>query len=471
MKNIASLVIFFFVYVLYLSPVSAAVRVPAIIGSHMVLQQNSTQKIWGWSEPGEKIVIKADWDTTYYRTTGSGNANWSISIKTPAAGGPHTITITGRNTLVLEDVLVGEVWLCSGQSNMEMSVNWQLPYQEDAANATNKSIRFFHIPKTTSEYPQDDVKAQWVVSSPEAMKAFSAAGYFFGKKIQEETKYPVGLINSSWGGTPAETWTPKETVDSDPLLKAAAKREPANGWPVSPGLTFNAMIYPLVNYNIAGSIWYQGESNTGTASTYQSLFTKMIGDWRRSWQKDFPFYYVQIAPYTYGNNNIAPLLREAQTKSLATTKTGMIVIHDLVDNVKDIHPKMKKEVGLRLANLALSDTYGKPGIAYKNPGYKSMQVDKNKIKIYFDDADNGLVSKGGAPTEFYIAGDDRNFVPAIAKIEKNAVVVYSNEVKNPVAVRFGFSNSAMPNLFSKEGLPVNIFRTDDWEVDTSAINK
>jgi sialate O-acetylesterase len=198
----------------------------------------------------------------------------------------------------------------------------------------------------------------------------------------------------------------------------------------------------------------------------------MIGAWRKAWQKDLPFYYVQIAPYAgYGNMNIASLLREAQTKSLVYPNTGMVVVSDLVDNVKDIHPKMKKEVGLRLANYALAQTYGRSGLAYKSPEYQSMKIEKGKIRIQFDHAGSGLVSKGGALTEFYIAGEDKNFVLAQAKIEGNTVVVWNKEVKSPVAVRFGFSNGSMPNLFSKEGLPVNLFRTDDWTVDTSAVKK
>jgi sialate O-acetylesterase len=354
---------------------------------------------------------------------------------------------------------------------MEMNVNWGLPYQDDVAAATNTSIRFFQVTKATAEYPQDDLKGQWMVCSPETMKGFSAAGYFFGKKIQEQTTFPVGLINSSWGGTPAEVWTPKEFVERDTVLKAAAPKKPATGWPMFPGLTYNAMLYPIINYPVAGALWYQGEANTGTASTYQPLLSGMIGEWRKAWKIDFPFYIVQIAPYTYGNNNIAPLLREAQTKTLVTQKTGMIVIHDLVDNVKDIHPKMKKEVGQRLADLALGDTYGKQQFAYKSPQYKSMKVEKNKIRVLFDNAESGLVTKGGAPTEFFIAGEDKNFVPATAKIDGNTVLVSNKDVKTPVAVRFGFSNAAMPNLFSKQGLPVNIFRTDDWTVDTSAAPK
>jgi len=304
------------------------------------------------------------------------------------------------------------------------------------------------------------------------MKKFSLVGYFFGQKLQQDLNVPVGLINSSWGGTPAEVWTPKEVVENDTALKkAAGALTPARGWPITAAATYNAMIYPLTNYNIAGVLWYQGESNTGTSQTYQSLFTSMIGSWRKAWQKEFPFYFVQIAPYTYGNNNIGALLREAQTKTLSYPKTGMVVTSDLVDNIKDIHPQMKKEVGVRLANLALADTYGKAITGYRGPIYKSMKVDKDKIGINFDNADGGLVTKGGMPTEFYIAGEDKNFVPAQARIEGNTVVVSSKDVKSPVAVRFGFSNTAMPNLYSKSGLPVNLFRTDEWPLNTDTVKQ
>lgn len=455
------------------SSLLAQVRLPAIIGSHMVLQQNSEVKLWGWCDPSEKIKITTTWDTTTYTASGSAHAKWSTIIKTPAAGGPYKISIKGNNAIELDDVMIGEVWVCSGQSNMEMNVNWGLPYSDDVNKAKNKSIRFFHIPKATSEFPQENLDAKWVVCNPDDMKRFSAVGYFFGQKLQQQLNAPVGLINASWGGTPAEVWTPREQIVKDPVLEeAAAKLNASQWWPVKPGMTYNAMIHPLTCYNIAGAIWYQGESNTGTAATYQSLFTTMIGAWRAAWQKDFPFYYVQIAPYAgYSNMNIAPLLRESQTKSLTYPNTGMVVISDLVDNVNDIHPKMKKEVGLRLANYALTQTYSKNVGAYKSPDYKSMKVEKEKVRISFDQVGTGLVSKGGVPTEFYIAGEDQKFVPAQAKIEGNTVVVWSKSVKKPVAVRFGFSNGSMPNLFTKEGLPVNLFRTDDWPVDTSAIQK
>ena len=449
----------------------------------MVLQQQSEVKFWGWCEPGEKITIKTDWDTTNYNVVGGSNAKWSLKVRTGSAGGPYTVKIMGYNTIQIQDVLVGEVWVCSGQSNMEMNYNWGLKqFTNDVNNAANKNIRFFHIPKLTADFPQEDTKAKWVVCNAEDVKRFSLVGYFFGKRINENLNVPVGLINASWGGTPAEVWTPKEIVENDTVLKsAAASLKSSNGWPVIPASAYNAMIYPLTNYKIAGTIWYQGESNTGTSQSYQSLFTSMIGSWRKAWQNDFPFYYVQIAPFTYGDNIIGPLLREAQTKSLNYSKTGMIVITDLVSDVKDIHPQQKKEVGERLANYALADNYGKNGIAYKSPIYKSMKIEKDKIRIFFDNAVNGFMVKGGGtPTEFYIAAEDKIFLPADAKIEKNTVVVSNKLIKNPVAVRFEFTNTAISNLFSKEarpdgsvgrGLPVNLFRTDDWFENTVAEKK
>jgi sialate O-acetylesterase len=452
----------------------AKVSLPAIWSNHMVLQQNTKVKIWGWSDPAEKISIKVGWDTTTYTVKATGMAKWETTIASPQnAGGTFTVTVSGSsNTIVIEDVLIGQVWLASGQSNMEMNINWGMKYEEEVKNAANNEIRFFQIPKTTAAFPMEDVKAQWVVCTPETMKNFSTAAYFFGKKVNEQLKVPVGLISSNWGGTPAEVWTPEDLVMNDPALKsAAAKINTAEWWPSVPGAAYNAMIAPLVNFPIAGVIWYQGESNTGTAASYQQLFTAMISSWRKKWNTELPFYFAQIAPYTYGNNNICALLREAQTKSTVLAKTGMIVTSDLVDNINDIHPKLKKEVGERLANYALADYYGKTGVAYKSPVYKSMQIEKNKIRISFSDTEKGLMIKGKTATDFFIAGADKNFLPAMVKIEGNTVVVWNKDINSPVAVRFAFSNTAMPNLFNSEGLPVNLFRTDDWEVNTDAVKK
>lgn len=449
---------------------SADVRLPAIIGDHMVLQQSTNVTLWGWCDPGEKIAVRTGWDTATYVATGTSGATWQLSLPTPKAGGPYTITIRGNNTITLNDVLVGEVWLCSGQSNMEMNMGWGLPYEKEAAAAMDKRIRFFHIPRTTSLHPQDDVRARWLVCTPDEMKKFSAVGYFFGKDVAEKLDRPVGLIGTSWGGTPAEVWTPDSIVRNDPALEAAAQKlKPSNGWPVQPGSTYNAMIYPLQNFSLAGAIWYQGESNVGTWDTYRPLLVQMIDVWRRDFQNEFPFYLVQIAPFAgYGAYPSSALLREEQAKIASHSHTGMVVIHDLVDNINDIHPRMKKEVGQRLAALALSKTYGISGLPFRYPQYEGMEVAGNKIRIRFSGAENGLVAKGGVLTDFYIAGEDRIFHPARATISGSSVVVRSKDVKKPVAVRFGFSNTAMPNLFSKEGLPAGIFRTDNWDVANCA---
>ena len=461
----------------------ANIRLPGVLSNNMVLQQQSAVNLWGWSSPGEKIFITTSWSSKVDSTVASGDAKWNIAIKTPAAGGPYTVTFKGNNTIVLDNVLIGEVWVCSGQSNMEWSSLNGLPQMDaELPNSANPNIRFFHIPKTTALTPQDDCTATWTECNPETLKSFSAVAYYFGKQLQQKLNVPIGLINTSWGGTPAEVWTPEELVEKDPELKAAAaKIGVTNWWPNAPGRAYNAMIAPITSYNIAGAIWYQGESNAGTASTYKELMTTLIDSWRKDWNKDFPFYYVQIAPFAYGNKNIGALLREAQTQTLTHPNTGMAVITDLVDDVKNIHPKNKQDVGARLAAWALSETYKKEGIAYKSPMYKNMEVNKNKVTVYFDNAPNGLIIKGEEKkaTEFYIAGDDKNFLPADVKIDGDHVILSNKQIKNPVAVRFAFSNTAIANIFSKEarpdgsvgpGLPVNPFRTDDWDVDTGKVD-
>ncbi len=450
----------------------SGIRLPSIFSDNMVLQQRADVQLWGWSAPGEKIYITASWNNITDSVTANGNAHWKKTIQTPAAGGPYTLTFKGSNTIVLNNVMLGEVWVCSGQSNMQWSYNNNLPEMEpelkEAAAKTN--IRFFQIPQTTSNYPQDNCPGTWKTCGPETLKSFSAVAYFFGKELEQQLHVPIGLINTSWGGTPAEVWTPEEAVENDPILKeAAAKMTKTDWWPTTPGATYNAMIAPLTQFNIAGAIWYQGESNTSTASTYQRLMTTMIENWRKAWNKDFPFYYVQIAPFNYKNKNIGALLREAQTKTMSVPNTGMVVITDLVDDIKDIHPRKKHEVSKRLAGWALAETYHKEGLVYKSPMYRNMEVNKNKATIYFDNAAGGLILKGPEKkaTEFYIAGDDKNFLPADVKIEGDHLVLSSKLVKNPVAVRFSYGNTAIGNIFNREGLPVCPFRTDDWEVDTT----
>jgi len=449
------------------SKLFAIIRLPPVISSNMVLQQNTQATLWGWCDPGERFIITCSWKTRVDSVQAPNNGKWKAKISTPAAGGPYTITIKGRsNSIVLENILIGEVWICSGQSNMEMSNTQQI--KEEGPKSNNDKIRFFNVAKKTAEYPQDHAEGQWITCNEETLKRFSAAGYFFGKKLQTELNVPIGLIQSAWSGTPVELWEPVEVIDSDPVMKeAATKIRDVTYRPNKPGLIYNAMIYPIANYTIAGTIWYQGEGNTARASAYEKMFTGMIGAWRKQFEQDFPFYYVQIAPFTYESTCEGALLMEQQTRSLSYPKTGMVVITDLVDNIKDQHPKNKSEVGLRLANIALAETYKQniPAPVYKNPVYKKMEVSKGKINLYFDNAPNGFMIKGDElPTEFLIAGTDQNFLPAGVKIEKNRIIVSNKQISDPVAVRFSFSNTGMSNLFNKEGLPVIPFRTDNWEV-------
>jgi len=442
----------------------ANIRLPDILSGNMVLQQQSSTRLWGWCEPGEKIRITTSWDNRTDSVTGTRDARWQLSIPTPAAGGPYTITLKGWNTIVLENIMVGEVWICSGQSNMEMSGSWGLPdvQGEYPACATN-AIRFFHIPRTTSMAPQDDCKGQWTACDSNELKKFSAVAYFFAKKLNKELNVSIGLIESAWSGTPAEVWTPPELVNSDPELKeTAARQKPSNGWPYLPGYCYNAMIAPIVSYTIAGAIWYQGEGNTVSPEAYGKLFTTMIGSWRKAWNKDLPFYFVQIAPFKYGVPNQGSLLREQQSASMRLANTGMVVISDLVDDTTEIHPKNKHDVGLRLANWALAETYHKNGIVYKHPAYVSMEIKGEQIRVRLDHAPGGLVVRGNSVREFSIAAADKVFYPASVKMDGNQLIVSSPQVKKPVAVRYQFSNTGIGNVFSKEGLPLAPFRTDDW---------
>jgi sialate O-acetylesterase len=450
------------------SALFAIIRLPPIMSSNMVLQQNEKAGLWGWADPSERFTIACSWTTIVDTVIAFNSGKWKAKVSTPAAGGPYTITIKSRrNTIVLENILIGEVWICSGQSNMEMSNTKQI--QDELPNSRNDKIRLFTVAKKTSEYPQDHCEGEWVPCNEETLRRFSAAGYFFGKKLHTELNVPIGLIQSAWSGTPVELWEPAEVTDSDPAMKeAATKIRDVTYRPNKPGYIYNAMIYPISNYTIAGTIWYQGEGNTTRAHAYEKMFTGMIGAWRKQFGSEFPFYYVQIAPYTYESTYEAALLMKQQTRSLSYPKTGMVVITDLVDNVKDQHPKNKYDVGLRLANLALAETYRKsiPAPVYKSPIYKRMEISKGKINLYFDNAPNGFIIKGDSAkaTEFLIAGIDQHFLPAEVKIEKDRVVVSNKEISKPVAVRFSFSNTAMSNLFNKEGLPVVPFRTDNWEV-------
>ncbi|WP_129715397.1 sialate O-acetylesterase [Pedobacter sp. SYP-B3415] len=440
----------------------AQLRLPAFISSGMVLQQQDSVRLWGWASPGQDVSVTTGWDGQIVRTKTSSFAFWEVKVKTPAAGGPYDIQITTHETLKLSDVMIGEVWLCSGQSNMEWSFNHgEKDIAAELSLPANGNIRFFHVPKTGSAHLQDDVKGQWTIAGPETLKSFSAVAYFFGKRLQKQLNVPIGLVNASWGGTPAEAWTPAALVNEDPELRAAAAALEANpGWPTVPGAAYNAMIAPLTKANIAGVIWYQGESNVKTYGSYEKLFTSMIDAWRKAWTKPFPFYYVQIAPHTYENKFQGALLQEAQTRSMAHARTGMVVTTDLIDSAANIHPSHKKPVGERLAAWALGDHYNVPGITYRNPQVTNVQVLKSKIRISVGNAGSGLRASGRDAAGFMLGDETGNWFPAVARVSKNSIEVTSAQLSQPKYVRYGFSNTRPGNIQTKEGLPLIPFRSD-----------
>ena len=440
---------------------SARVRLPAIFSDNMVLQRNATVNIWGWGDPGEEVHISASWspnDTVI--TKADRQAKWTLQLKTPEGPGPYTISIKGYNTITLKNVLVGEVWIASGQSNMEWSASAGITNKEEAiANAENANIRFYDVPRMSSEYPQDDVEASWVESTSETMPNFSAIAYFFGKKLNEELDVPIGLIGSNWGGTPAEIWMPEEIfIENDSLTTAANMLKKEQWGPSEPGRAYNGMIHPLVPYTIAGVIWYQGETNTSNAAYYQNTFSTLIKSWREKWNQDFPFYFAQIAPYNYGDNFSGVEVRDAQRRSLSVPNTGMVVLGDLGED-DDIHPKNKVDVGLRFANLALSKHYKKGDILAESPLVDRVEVaGKNKVDVYFKNAADlhfGNRERGNAV--FELAGDDMQFEKANkVKITAEKVIIKSS-VENPKYIRYGWGNISIPNLYNKAELPASSF--------------
>jgi len=636
----------------------AQVSLPSVIGSHMVLQQKSDAPLWGWAKPGEQISINTSWDGQSVATAAGNDGKWMVKVKTPAAGGPYTIEIKGKKRIILDDILIGEVWLCSGQSNMEMPLRgwpelWGGPIEgsEEAIQAANQpTMRLFTVKRAISFVPVDTCTGEWMACTPESAGEFSATGYFFGLQLSQKLNVPIGLVFSSWGGTVAEAWTSSEFISripkfatspgicnpeqfyktaidnykkeqekwlkaigfevSDPgpewsLSPASGSdwsdtRVPAEwgttpigtyngiveyqltfkvpkGWikkntvielgpideidvvwvngkligshlnpadwatarvyeipagtlkqgenilalkvantsglggingkdtdvkirlkktksgshslagtwkarkaqsfetlppvpecvncnyPNTPTMLYNGMIKPVIPFAIKGAIWYQGESNRYDGLLYRKIFTGMIENWRHDWnQGDFPFYYVQIAPYTYMDNYSTGLLREAQEYAMKKLpNTGMVVTMD-IGNLKNIHPGNKLDVGKRLANWALAKDYGLINTAYSGPIYRAMQKEGEKIRIIFDNAFGGLTSFGNELKHFQIAGSDGIFKPATAVIDGKTVLVFSEEVKEPVAVRFGWNSTDVTNLFNVLGLPAAPFRTDDW---------
>jgi sialate O-acetylesterase len=440
-----------FAMLLLLSPARADVKLPSVLGSHMVLQRDKPLPVWGVADPGEEV--KVTFGDQAASTKADDKGKWSVTLKAEKASDkPRTLTVTGKNTVELTDVLVGEVWVGSGQSNMEWPMSATQKSKERIAEATHPTLRLFHVPKVQAKEPEFDVKASWKECSPKTVGNFSAVLYYFGVAVQKEVGVPVGLINTSWGGSPIEPWT------------VTAKGS---------GGMYNAMVAPLMPFAVRGTIWYQGESNAFNKNgmKYRDKMEDLITGWRKRWGKEMPFYFVQIAPWQpdkggYPGEEL-PKLWEAQVASLKIPNTGMAVTTDLVDNIKDIHPQNKLDVGNRLALWAMAKTYGKKGVVYSGPLYKSMKVDGNKAVLSFAHVGGGLKSRDGKPlTGFEIAGDDGKFVPGEAVIDGENVVVSAKSVPNPTQVRFGWSNVANPNLSNKEGLPASPFRTKDWQGGT-----
>ncbi|VXB57695.1 Sialate O-acetylesterase [Flavobacterium sp. 9AF] len=453
--------IILYTFLLFSHVMMATISLPSFFSNGMVLQRNSEVKIWGWANPKEEIIITTSWNNKIYKTTGSNLADWKTSITTPKEGGPYSITIKGYNEVILSDILIGEVWLCSGQSNMEMSANWGIENGDDEVkNANHPFIRFFSIEKAAAHTLQNNLIGSWKTCTPEVMKYSSAVAYFFGKRLQEDLKdVPIGLLVSAWGGTPAEVWIPENAIESDKkILEEANKRPVSEYCPVKPGLTYNAMIHPLVGYKIAGTIWYQGESNVGS-NQYDTIFSLLISSWRTLWGYDFPFYFVQIAPFSMGENHFSgAILRNSQRKTLRVKETAMVVTSD-ISTIDDIHPKNKKSVGIRLANVALANIYKTNPELVNSPILDKIEVKKNNVFVYFNYSE-GLHFKDKNENSFEIAGSDGIFYPAKAVIKNDIVIVTSNKVKDPIIVRFAWSNTFQTTLVNKSNLPASLFESE-----------
>lgn len=488
------------------SGVFADVKLPAIFSDHMVLQREKPIAVWGWADDGEQVTVQLGNDSV---STEAKGGKWRVLLSPMKAGGPHKLSVQGKNKVEFNDVLLGEVWICSGQSNMEWPLNHAFESQEAIGKSANSKIRLLTIPKLKANEPVQDFKGQWVECGPETVPNFSAVAYYFGRDLEKALGVPVGLIHTSWGGSPAEVWMREEVLAENPVYKAdvldayadqmksveaamqkwdaekaelekQGKKMTRNrpGMPWKPAELYNGMIAPLIPYTIRGAIWYQGESNAGRAYEYRTLFADMIANWRLDFgQGDFPFLMVQLAPWDKGRKReLAQItkepvesdwaeLREAQllaTKVLPNV--GMAVITDVGDK-DDIHPTKKAPVGARLALAARSIAYGEHVVG-SGPIYRSLEIDGDKAIVRFDDVGRGLEARGGKLTGFAIAGADRKFVWADAEIQGDKVVVSSPSVPNPAAVRYGWADFPVVNLFNKNGLPATPFRTDSFPMTT-----
>ncbi len=453
------------------APAAAEVKLPSIFANHMVLQRDRVVPVWGWATPGESVQVRLD--DQQQKTTADEHGQWKVQLPSHAAGGPHQLVVEeGDNRQQIDDIYFGEVWVASGQSNMHWTVKKSDNADTEIAAADWPQLRLFTVPMIAAKEPQDDCKGQWQVCSPETVAQFSAVGYFFGRDLHKALDVPVAILHTSWGGSMAEAWVSREVLESREELKPTLARQgdkiPANHRSTQ---LYNGMLAPIIPYGIRGAIWYQGESNVGRAAQYAVLFPAMIQDWRARWgQGDFPFYFVQLAPFRYGKSDpeLCAELWDSQFQTLhSTPNMGMAVTTDIAV-LQNIHPTNKQDVGKRLALWALANTHGQKDLVFSGPLYKSSELQDGKLRIRFEHLGSGLATRDDLqPNEFTIAGADRKFVPAQAKIEGDSVVVWSEAVARPVAARMGWHDTAQPNLINREGLPASPFRTDDWPLKTA----
>lgn len=454
------------------------VTLPDILSDNMVLQQQTEACLWGKANANAEITIRPSWGYEVYTVKADADGKWKARIKTPVASyQPYSIAISDGEEKVLNNVLIGEVWFCSGQSNMEMPLRgfWNCPIEganEVIATASEwKGIRVATIEKNGQLQPVDNCRGSWKVSNPENAPAFSATAFHFARMVNRVLDIPVGIINCSWGGTTVEGWLPREIVSQYPDidLKRDIRKEDGHDWwhYLSPVLMYNGMLKPLQNYTIKGFLWYQGESNVGKRKTYAERLKTMVSLWRKEWGLgELPFYFVEIAPFNSTETIGCALLREAQFKAQALIpNSGMISTNDLVEpyEIKNVHPKNKTDVGKRLAYMALSRTYQVSGIEACGPVYKSMEVKDSTVILSFDHASEGFNRLAGMEG-FEVAGSDRVFYPAEAEVYNNTQIKVScDKVKRPVAVRYGFRDFQPGNVANLRELPMYPFRTDNWE--------
>ena len=480
MKRVTLFILTALCSLLFLSSIKAEVKLPAIVSSNMVLQRDATIVLWGWADANEKITIKTSWLDEAVNIEADTNGDWQIEVETTNSKEPQTIHIKSEaSDVTLDNILFGEVWLCSGQSNMYQPTKGyfgQPTFDSNMAitNSNNENLRLFTVDRVGSETPLKDVEkfTPWQQASPNSVSDFSAIAYFFGQQLQEVLDCPVGMIHTSWGGSTVEPWISNEVMSfhqknnpNDNVTKQPINR--------TPSALYNSMIHPLIPYTIKGALWYQGESNRLEPESYKTLFPAMVKDWRTRWGVgDFPFYYVQIAPYFYVDKtdkevfqtvDNSAFIREAQLQCLdLIPNSGIAITMDIGDKLC-IHPPKKKEVADRLLFNALNQTYGYKTIDYGSPIYESKEVKDGGLTLKFKNAENGLYAYDEL-TGFEIAGDDKVFYPATAKIVgRKDVFVKSDKVQNPVAVRYAWRNWVNGTLFGGNLLPASSFRTDEWD--------